>query len=75
MCKYVQASQVALVGKNPPANARVIRLRFSPWVWKITCRWHGNLLQYSCLENPTDRGAIWATVHWLLPESDTTEMT
>ena len=23
---------------------------------------HGNLLQYSCLENPTDRGAWWATV-------------
>ena len=24
---------------------------------------HGNLLQYSCLENPRDRGAWWATVH------------
>ena len=24
---------------------------------------HGNRLQYSCLENPTDRGAWWATVH------------
>ena len=23
----------------------------------------GNLLQYSCLENPMDRGAWWATVH------------
>ena len=23
----------------------------------------GNLLQYSCLENPTDRGAWWAAVH------------
>ena len=23
----------------------------------------GNLLQYSCLENPRDRGAWWATVH------------
>ena len=22
-----------------------------------------NLLQYSCLENPLDRGAWWATVH------------
>ena len=26
-------------------------------------RRHGNSLQYSCLENPTDRGAWWATVH------------
>ena len=24
---------------------------------------HGNLLQYSCLENPMDRGVWWATVH------------
>ena len=24
---------------------------------------HGNLLQYSCLENPMDRRAWWATVH------------
>ena len=24
---------------------------------------NGNLLQYSCLENPRDRGAWWATVH------------
>ena len=26
---------------------------------------HGNPLQYSCLENPTNRGAWWATVHSL----------
>ena len=25
--------------------------------------WNGNPLQYSCLENPMDRGAWWATVH------------
>ena len=24
---------------------------------------HSNPLQYSCLENPTDRGAWWATFH------------
>ena len=24
---------------------------------------HGNPLQYSCLENPMDRGACWATAH------------
>ena len=24
---------------------------------------NGNLLQYSCLENPMDGGAWWATVH------------
>ena len=31
---------------------------------------HGNPLQYSCLENPMDRGTWWATGH---KESDTTE--
>ena len=25
--------------------------------------WHGNPLQYSCLENPMDRGTWWVTVH------------
>ncbi|MCH3754006.1 hypothetical protein LZB89_09000, partial [Campylobacter coli] len=34
---------------------------------------NGNPLQYSCLENPMDRGAWWATVHWGSKESDMTE--
>ena len=33
---------------------------------------HDNPLQYSCLENPMDRGAWWATVH-SVTQSDTTE--
>ena len=33
---------------------------------------NGNPLQYSCLENPTDGGAWWATVHGVAA-SDTTE--
>ena len=32
---------------------------------KITGEGNGNPLQYSCLENPMDRGAWWATVHRL----------
>ena len=32
---------------------------------------NGNPLQYSCLENSTDRGAWWATAHGVT-ESDTT---
>ena len=27
---------------------------------------HGNPLQYSCLENPMDRGAWWAIVHGVI---------
>ena len=34
---------------------------------------NGNPLQYSCLENPMDRGAWRATVHGGHTESDTTE--
>ena len=36
---------------------------------------NGNSLQYSCLKNPTDRGAWQATVHRGCKESDTTEAT
>ena len=33
---------------------------------------NGYPLQYSCLENPKERGAWWATVHGVTKESDTT---
>ena len=32
-----------------------------------------NPFQYSCLENPMDRGAWWAIVHGVAKESDMTE--
>ena len=35
---------------------------------------NGSPLQDSCLENPMDRGAWWATVHRVI-EADTTEET
>ena len=35
---------------------------------------HGDRLQYSCLENYTDRGALWATAHGVA-ELDMTEAT
>ena len=34
---------------------------------------NGNPLQYSCLENPMDGGAWWATVHGVSKSQDTTE--
>ena len=34
-----------------------------PGLGRYPERWNGNLLQYSCLGNPMDRGAWWATVH------------
>jgi len=33
---------------------------------------NGNLLQYSRLGNPMDRGTWWATIHWVAKESDMT---
>ena len=35
----------------------------------------GNPLQCSCLENPMDRGAMWATVHRVAESLDKTEAT
>ena len=50
--------------KNPPANAGDIRDAGSiPSLGRSPGGGHGNSLQYSCLENPMDRGAWWAIVH------------
>ena len=55
---------VALVVKNLPANAGDVRDGGSiPGLGRSPGGWHGYPLQYSCLENPIDRGAWWATVH------------
>ena len=60
----VGASQVALVVKNPLASAGDIRdLSSILGLGRFPGGRHGNPLQYSCLENPTDRGAWRATVH------------
>ena len=58
-----RASQVVLLVKNLPANAGDVGHGFDPWVGKILWRRACNPLQYSCLENPMDRGALWAEVH------------
>ena len=39
------------------------RPRFNPWVGKIPGEGNGNPFQYSCLENPMERGAWQAMVH------------
>ena len=60
---YREATQVVLVVKNPPANAGDIRdAVFIPESGRSPGGGHGNPLQYSCLENPMDRGAWRATV-------------
>ena len=55
---------MALVIKNVPANAGDIRDAGSiPGLGRSPGGGHNNLLQYSCLENPMDRGTWQATVH------------
>ena len=60
-CSLSRASLVAQTVKNLPANAgdrdSILELGRSPR------EGNGNPLQYSCLGNPTDRGAWQATVH------------
>ena len=54
----LRASQTALVVKNPPANAGDARDTDSILGSGMSPRGErGNLLQYSCLENPIERGA------------------
>ena len=58
------ASQVALVIKNIPANAGDAEdMGLISGLGRSPGGGHGNPVQYSCLENPMDRGAWWATVH------------
>ena len=55
---------MALVVKNPLANAGDIRDSSAiPGLGRSPEGVQGNPLQYSCLENPTDRETRCATVH------------
>ena len=49
------------VVKNLPDNAGDVG--FILGLGRSPGEGNGNPLQYSCLENPMDRGAYWATVH------------
>ena len=57
--------------KNSPANAGDMGL--IPGPGRSHGEGNGSTLQYSCMENPVDRGAWWATVHGVAKESDMTE--
>ena len=62
-----------LVVKNLPDNAEEIKDMGSiSGSGRSPGGGHGNLLQYSCLENPMDRGALQTSVHGVA-KSDMTE--
>ena len=50
--------------KNLTANVGDMKdVGSPPRLGRSSGRGHGNLIQYSCLENPMDRGAWWAMAH------------
>ena len=55
----------------------ILHARILEWVarhtWVGKMPWRRAWLQYSCLENPKDRGAWWATVHGVAKSQDTIE--
>ena len=55
---------------NPLANAGDASL--IPRLGRSPGEGNDNPLQYSCLENPMDRGAWWVTVHGVTKELDMT---
>ena len=61
-------------GKEPTCQCRRHkRCGFDLWIGISSGEGHGNPLQYSCLENPMDRGAWWAIAHGVA-ELNTTEV-
>ena len=66
-----------------PVSEHLVMSRKIPWEKsQILCivkgylgEGNGNPLQYSCLENPINRGAWWATVHGVAKSRDMTEHT
>ena len=62
--------------KNLPANAGDARdVGSIPDSGRSPGGGNGNLLQYSCLENPRDGGAWWAAIYGVTQSPDTTEVT
>ena len=69
------ASQIALVVKNPPANAGDVGVEGSiPGLGRSPGGRHGNPLQCSCLENPHEQRSLVGYSPWVSKsQSDTTE--
>ena len=64
ICGILLGFPDSTVVKNPPANAGDIGDKDSiPGSGRSPGEGTDNLLQYSCLENPMDRGTWWPTVH------------
>ena len=68
-------TSVLPVEKNLPANSGDKRdVGSVPGSGRSPGGGHGSPLQYSCLENPMDSGAWWATVHRVTKSQPMTEV-
>ena len=71
----VSINQVALLVKNLPASARDLRdLGSILGLGRFPREGNGNPLQYSCQENPMDRGA-WKATQFIGSQRETAEVT
>ena len=64
ICTIVNIDRAPLAApavKNPPAVQETVGS--IPGSGRSPGEGNGNTFQYSCLENPMDRGACWAIVH------------
>ena len=67
-------SPVGTSGKEPVCQcSRYKHTGLIPGLGRFPGGGHGNLLQYSCLENPMERGAWQAVVHRVAKELDMTK--
>ena len=75
-CISSRTFSASLWSKTDPVLSPIFKPHCTPLPQRIkgwfTGEGNGNPLQYSCLENPMDRGAWWATLHGVA-ESDMTE--
>ena len=60
-------------GKEPANTGDLRDVGLIPGLGRSPEGRHSFPVQYSCLENPMDRGAWWATVHGVTKQLDTTE--
>ena len=61
----------AVVKNSPASAADAGDLGWIPVSRSSPGEGNGNPLQYSCLENPMDRGTWWATAHGITEKLDT----
>ena len=70
ICRWIYGFPGGPVVKNLTANAGDKSL--IPGLGRTSGGGSGNPLRYSCLGNPMDREAWWATIHGVAKVSDTT---